>query len=270
MSTSSSRCSAAASPSGPPPASRPGRVSVVLGTGCNSVFGLQNGVRRLPPDRHRVGAHLSEPWLPTRSTRMRRRSAPTSTRRACPATAVTRRPGWRRPAPRPPASSSTRRSTSTSTSAAAGSTSASHLRCSSISSRRPAPTGVKIQGGDEALVLNWQSVDQALMPDLLGYQILCSRADQYQVFKEVGERRRRDHTGPFSRGLPDLPQTRTGTGVEGLDPTFVCSPQLSAKRPPTGWRSCRTTSPTPPRWSPSTTAATRASRSSATARPSRR
>ena len=93
----------------------------------------------------------------------------------------------------------------------------------------PAPTGFKIQGGDEALVLNWQSVDQATTPDLLGYQILCSRAGQYQVFNEAYADDGGASTGAFGAAFQTCPKTRTGTGVAGLDPLFVCSGQLSAQ-----------------------------------------
>jgi MYXO-CTERM domain-containing protein len=93
----------------------------------------------------------------------------------------------------------------------------------------PAPTGLTIRGGDEALVLNWQSVDQAIVPDLLGYQILCSRAGQYQVFKEVPNDAGGTSSGPFGAAFQTCPATRTGIGVEGLDPQFICSGLLSAQ-----------------------------------------
>ncbi len=94
----------------------------------------------------------------------------------------------------------------------------------------PAPAGVTIQGGDEALSINWQPIDTSVINDLLGYQILCSRADQYQVFKESGTDG--GANGPFNSGFLTCPQTQAAsglTGVEGLDPTFVCSPLLSAE-----------------------------------------
>jgi hypothetical protein len=93
----------------------------------------------------------------------------------------------------------------------------------------PPPTGVTIQGGNEALVLNWTPVDQAIVNDLLGYQILCSRADQYQVFNESPTNDGGTSTGSFGSAFQVCPLTRTGTGVEGLDPLFVCSSQLSAQ-----------------------------------------
>jgi hypothetical protein len=90
----------------------------------------------------------------------------------------------------------------------------------------PAPTGVKILGGNEALVVSWTAIDASLANDLLGYQILCSRADQYRVFKENGTDG--GARGPFDASFLTCPATQTNTGVEGLDPTFVCSPLLSA------------------------------------------
>jgi hypothetical protein len=96
----------------------------------------------------------------------------------------------------------------------------------------PQPTGVTIQGGDEALVMNWQAIDASIVTDLMGYQILCSRADQYQVFKESATDG--GATGPFTAAFETCPLTQTGAGVEGSDPTFVCSPVLSAES--TGYR----------------------------------
>ena len=90
----------------------------------------------------------------------------------------------------------------------------------------PAPTGVKIQGGNEALVVSWTALDASLTTDLLGYQILCSRADQYRVFEESGTDG--GASGSFDASFSTCPATRTETGVEGLDPTFVCSPLLAA------------------------------------------
>ena len=90
---------------------------------------------------------------------------------------------------------------------------------------------MKIQGGNEALVINWNAIDTAVVPQLQGYQILCSRADQYQVFN-IGlapDGGLGTSGGPFSAGFLTCPKTRTGMGVEGLDPTFVCSGLLTAQ-----------------------------------------
>lgn len=93
----------------------------------------------------------------------------------------------------------------------------------------PPPAGVTIRGGDEALVMNWTAISTANVPDLLGYQILCSRADQYQVFKEVDNDAGGTSSGPFGAAFQTCPGTRTGTGILGLDPAFICSGLLSAQ-----------------------------------------
>src|SRR5262249_21279294 len=83
----------------------------------------------------------------------------------------------------------------------------------------------------EALVINWDAIDTAIVPDLQGYQILCSRADQYQVFN-IGlapDGGLGTSGGPFSAAFQTCPAARTGMGVEGLDPTFVCSGILTAQ-----------------------------------------
>ncbi len=93
----------------------------------------------------------------------------------------------------------------------------------------PPPTGVTIAGGNEALIMKWTTTDTSVVNDLLGYQILCSRADQYQVFKESGTDG--GANGPFTSSFFTCPATQTASGllgVEGLDPTFICSPLLSA------------------------------------------
>jgi hypothetical protein len=89
-----------------------------------------------------------------------------------------------------------------------------------------APTNVTIEGGNQALVMKWDIVNQALNTDLVGYQILCSRADQYQVFN-VTDIDGGGATGAFFSGFESCPAYRTANGVEGLDPTFICSGLLS-------------------------------------------
>jgi hypothetical protein len=44
-----------------------------------------------------------------------------------------------------------------------------------------APTGVSTAGGEQALTVSWNEVK---ISDFQGYQVLCSRADQYQVFAD--------------------------------------------------------------------------------------
>jgi hypothetical protein len=86
----------------------------------------------------------------------------------------------------------------------------------------PAPTGVTVQPGNEALVVNWTPIDVAALDDFLGYQVLCDRGGALQVFP----------TGTFAPGfltcasnpIPD----GTDSHVLASDEAFVCSDRLSA------------------------------------------
>ena len=86
----------------------------------------------------------------------------------------------------------------------------------------PSPAGVTVQGGNEALIVNWTQVDTSLYPDLFGYQVLCKRAADLQVFT----------TGTFTSGFSTCAAPTMGTppppGPEGLDQAFICSPLLTA------------------------------------------
>jgi hypothetical protein len=91
----------------------------------------------------------------------------------------------------------------------------------------PDPATVSVVGGNQALIVNWQRVDTGLYPDLVGYQILCNRGGDLQVFSD----------GTFRPGFLSCenPASGVGTidptfdgGVENLNPLFACSPLLSA------------------------------------------
>jgi hypothetical protein len=85
----------------------------------------------------------------------------------------------------------------------------------------PAPIaeGISTASGNEAVVVRWPKIDSSLYPDLRGYQILCNRGGELQVFKE----------GSFDPFLQSCPATvsAAGGGIAALDPLFVCSPLLS-------------------------------------------
>jgi hypothetical protein len=88
----------------------------------------------------------------------------------------------------------------------------------------PGTPGVTVEPGNQALTITWPPVDSAIYTDLLGYQILCNRGGELQVFDD----------GTFAPGYlsasalcPDK-VSASGTGVNGLDPRFICSPLLSA------------------------------------------
>ncbi len=88
----------------------------------------------------------------------------------------------------------------------------------------PAPTDLSIAAGGQALDVSWDPIDTSVTTDLLGFQILCSRADQYQVFKETATDG--GATGTFQAAFVTCPSAQSGSGVEGMDPLFVCSPLL--------------------------------------------
>jgi hypothetical protein len=85
----------------------------------------------------------------------------------------------------------------------------------------PAPTNIKVAGGNQAVTVTWADLDFATNPDLQGYQILCRREADEQVFK--------DNTfGAYYKSARTYcPKTTTSApGIEGLDPLFACSPLL--------------------------------------------
>lgn len=91
----------------------------------------------------------------------------------------------------------------------------------------PDPLTVSVVGGNQALTVSWQGVDTGLYPDLVGYQILCNRGGDLQVFSDGTFR-----PGFLSCETPDagvgaIDPTFDG-GVESLNPLFACSPLLSA------------------------------------------
>ncbi|HXI58055.1 MAG TPA: hypothetical protein VNO55_18445 [Polyangia bacterium] len=88
----------------------------------------------------------------------------------------------------------------------------------------PAPADVTVSGGNQALVANWKPLaptDDA--SGILGYQILCNRANEFQVFAD------KSFTPGFETAATNCADTHPGgKTVESLDPAFVCSDMLSA------------------------------------------
>jgi hypothetical protein len=97
----------------------------------------------------------------------------------------------------------------------------------------PAPdsASISVAAGNQALILNWTGIDSASYPDLVGYQVLCNRGGDLQVFSD----------GTFNPAfktctMPVAPGADGGIvtidpsfdgGVEALNPLFACSPLLS-------------------------------------------
>jgi hypothetical protein len=78
-----------------------------------------------------------------------------------------------------------------------------------------------VSPGNEALIANWVSISSATTPDILGYQLLCDRAGDLQVFKNGTFR------PGFSSCASDPPPGLNGH-LLALDPNFICSPLLAA------------------------------------------
>jgi hypothetical protein len=88
----------------------------------------------------------------------------------------------------------------------------------------PAPDPVSARGGNEAVVVNWTSVPATSdTSGILGYQIFCDRAGQFQVF-DTG-----DYKPNFETPTTNCPDKfPAGQSVASLDPAFLCSDLLSA------------------------------------------
>jgi hypothetical protein len=86
----------------------------------------------------------------------------------------------------------------------------------------PQPGGLTVQPGNEGLVVNWTPIDVSLLDDFLGYQVLCDRAGELQVFSN----------GTFPSSISTCPTAPLppppDSNVKGLDPNFLCSPLLTA------------------------------------------
>ena len=83
----------------------------------------------------------------------------------------------------------------------------------------PAPTNINVSSGNEAVIVKWTPVDESLTTDLQGYQVLCQRAANLQVFAN----------GAFTSYISSCPAMLTaGDDLTSLDPKFVCSPLLTA------------------------------------------
>lgn len=81
----------------------------------------------------------------------------------------------------------------------------------------PAPSPVTVTGANEALIVDWTSVNMNnSVPDLQGYQIFCSRADMYQVFKD----------GTFSTSVDSCPATDAVYGATAADAGTAPAPMF--------------------------------------------
>jgi hypothetical protein len=80
------------------------------------------------------------------------------------------------------------------------------------------PELLSAEGGQQAVTITWPGVDSAVITDVLGYQVLCNRGGELQVFSN----------GTFEPGYQSCFKNITPTsGVQGLDPLYTCSPLLA-------------------------------------------
>src|SRR5262249_28007921 len=84
----------------------------------------------------------------------------------------------------------------------------------------PAPANVKIEPANEALTVSWDAVDKTITSDLHGYQVFCTRADQFQVFGD----------GTFSASIDPCGDTisdEVPTAIADANTHFICSDFLA-------------------------------------------
>ena len=87
----------------------------------------------------------------------------------------------------------------------------------------PVPEKINVAPGNEAVVVSWNAVDFTTNQDLQGYQILCRRGADLQVFKD-------DTFKAYYQTCQDTTKGFTGAGavgIEELNPLFACSPLLT-------------------------------------------
>ncbi len=108
-----------------------------------------------------------------------------------------------------------------------------------------APSGITVEGGDQALMVSWTPLSAADWPDLAGYLVFCMRADGLQVFNPsyyssqylTGQILCQASSPPMPTAGPTSSAAGNTTAVEvaapavfqNLDPNYLCSGRL----PPT-------------------------------------
>jgi hypothetical protein len=81
----------------------------------------------------------------------------------------------------------------------------------------PTPVVTSLAPANEALIVNWTAIDKALTVDLAGYQVFCTRADQYRVFG-LGT-----FTTSIDSACGDEPTDESPTALADLNTNFLCS-----------------------------------------------
>jgi hypothetical protein len=94
----------------------------------------------------------------------------------------------------------------------------------------PAPDTDKIEvaSGNQALIVKWAGIDSATYTDLVGYQVLCRRGADLQVFSnDTFNPGFQTCTNPDPTKDVATVDTSFDGGIESLNPLFACSPLLS-------------------------------------------
>jgi len=94
----------------------------------------------------------------------------------------------------------------------------------------PSPDSDKISvaAGNQALIVKWTGIDSATYPDLVGYQVMCRRGADLQVFtNDTFDPGFQTCTNPDPTKDVGTIDTSFDGGIESLNPLFACSPLLS-------------------------------------------
>jgi hypothetical protein len=121
--------------------------------------------------------------------------------------------------------------------------SAPHLGIQLDGTPPPAPVGVAVNGGQEALMVSWAPVSAADWPDLAGYLVFCTRGDDLQVFNPsyysnqyyTSQTMCSGSVAPLSApttvtsaaGQSSAVEVGAPTALRNLDSAFLCSGRLS-------------------------------------------
>jgi MYXO-CTERM domain-containing protein len=118
-------------------------------------------------------------------------------------------------------------------------TSAPHLGIQLDGTAPEAPSGITVEGSDEALVVSWSPLSTIDWPDLAGYLVFCTRGDDLQVFNPsyfnnqylTGQMLCSATTPPISTASTNASAAGITTAVEigapsifqTLDRSYLCS-----------------------------------------------
>ena len=107
-------------------------------------------------------------------------------------------------------------------------TSAPSLGVSLVGKPPPAPTGVTVQGGEEALVVSWTSISTTTTTDLAGYLVFCMRGDGLQVFNPSSYDSSSSTSGQYYTSQILASESLCPASPTGISPSLTTSLSSSA------------------------------------------